>query len=337
MRLYVILIRILVSVSALTIAICMIACDRTEYQHAGPPEKVAIAATILPDAALTDVAMTKGYYLQEGLEATLQTHQIGKQEVKAVLDGKADFATVAETPVMLSIMKGERIAIIATIDTSYENMAIVARKDRGVLGFADLKGKKVATTLGTIGEFFMDTILIANGISRKDIHVVGLPPDKLQNALENGEFDAITVWTPMLIHIQKKLGDRVATIYGGDLYTQFYVIVAREEYIRKHPTTIVKLLKALVKAEEFVSRNTEEAQKIVADVSRTDIPLVQATWAVNNFHLALDQSLILALEDESQWAIKNGLTKAIKVPNYLDFIYFDGLKSVKPEVVRILR
>lgn len=26
-----------------------------------------------------------------------------------------------------------------------------------------------------------------------------------------------------------------------------------------------------------------------------------------------------------------------KVPNYLDYIYFDGLKSVKPEALRILR
>ena len=183
----------------------------------------------------------------------------------------------------------------------------------------------------------MDTVLIANGISKKDIQAVGLPPDELQNALENGDVDAITVWNPMLIRIQKKLGDRVVTFYGGDLYTQFYVVVAREEYIRKNPINVFKLLKALVKAEEFISRNPAEAQRIVAAASRTDIPLVEATWAANNFRLALDQSLILALEDESRWAIKNGLTKATKVPNYLDFIYFDGLKSVTPEAVRILR
>ena len=337
MRRYAILIRILVAVPALTIAISLVACDRTAHQRAGPPEKIVIASTILPDAALTEVAMSKGYYLQEGLTAILQTHQIGKQALQAVLDGQADFATVAETPVMLSMMKGDRIAIIATIDTSYKNMAIVARKDKGVLALADLKGKRMATTFGTIGEFFMDTILIANGISKKDIQAVGLPPEKLQNALENGDVDAITVWNPMLIRIQKKLGERVATFYGGDLYTQFYLVVAREEYIRKNPTTVFKLLKALVKAEEFISSNPEESQKIVAEASRTDTRLVQATWALNNFRLALDQSLILALEDESQWAITNGLTKSMKVPNYLNFIYFDGLKSVKPEAVRILR
>ena len=52
--------------------------------------------------------------------------------------------------------------------------------------------------------------------------------------------------------------------------------------------------------------------------------------------MSLDQSLILALEDESRWAIKRGLVREMNIPNYLDFIYLDGLTSVKPEAVRIL-
>ena len=60
-------------------------------------------------------------------------------------------------------------------------------------------------------------------------------------------------------------------------------------------------------------------------------------WAPETFIVTLDQSLVLALEDESRWAMKNGLVGGTKVPNYLNFIYFDGLESVKPKAVRILR
>lgn len=45
----------------------------------------------------------------------------------------------------------------------------------------------------------------------------------------------------------------------------------------------------------------------------------------------------LALEDESMWAMTNRLTAATKLPNYLDFIYLQGLRAVKPDAVRILR
>jgi NitT/TauT family transport system substrate-binding protein len=58
---------------------------------------------------------------------------------------------------------------------------------------------------------------------------------------------------------------------------------------------------------------------------------------VGSEHLVtLDQSLILALEDESRWARKRGLTAKGEVLNFLDYIHLDGLKAVKPEAVRIL-
>ncbi len=42
------------------------------------------------------------------------------------------------------------------------------------------------------------------------------------------------------------------------------------------------------------------------------------------------------MEDSARWAIKNKLTDAKKVPNYLDYIYTDALKAVMPEAVRIV-
>jgi hypothetical protein len=46
--------------------------------------------------------------------------------------------------------------------------------------------------------------------------------------------------------------------------------------------------------------------------------------------------LLITLEDEARWAIKNNLTSATEVPNYLDYIYFDALDEVKPEAVGII-
>lgn len=304
---------------------------------AGPPEKVTFAYTVLPDAALAQVAAANGYYLSEGLAVTPQVHQVGKQALQAVLEGKADFATVAETPVMFAIMRGEGISILATIDISNKNMAIVARRDRGILTFRDLKGKKIATTFGTMGEFFIDSMLLANGISRRDLNLVNLPSEKLHDALANGDVAAISAWNPFLIRTQKELGDRGVTFYGEDIYTQTYNVVATQDYVRRNPENVKKLLRSLVKAEDFIRQNPAEAQTIVASSSQTDKESIKETWSANNFRVALDQSLVLALEDESRWAIKNKLTGATKVPNYLDYVYLDGLRAVKPDAVRILR
>ncbi|HMK56742.1 MAG TPA: NrtA/SsuA/CpmA family ABC transporter substrate-binding protein [Dissulfurispiraceae bacterium] len=325
------------ALASIALVAFMPACSRTDPKAPAPSDQVTIASTILPDSALVQVANAKGYYAAEGLAATLQTHQIGKQALQSVLDGKADFATVAEAPVLLSIMKGEKICIIATIDTSHRNMAILARKDRGIKTLEDLKGRKIATTPRTIADFFLYSILTINGVSQRSVTTVNLAPEKVLEALLSGDVDAATLWNPLLVHAQKKLGEAGTTFYGEDLYTQFFVVVARQVTIRDNPDKVRKVLRALIKAEEFIRSNPVEAQGIVAEYSNTEKALVSETWAANNFRVSLDQTLVLALEDESRWAINNGLTRATEMPNYLDFIYFDGLKSVNPDAVRILR
>ena len=136
---------------------------------------------------------------------------------------------------------------------------------------------------------------------------------------------------------QKKLGDRGVSFFDEELYSSAFNIVAKQELIREHPEKVKKMLRALIRAEEFVREKPVEAQRIVADFGRLDMALVQAPWADTTFRVGLDQALVLALEDESRWAIKGGLTAQRSVPNYLDFIHFDALMAVKPEAVRVLR
>jgi ABC-type nitrate/sulfonate/bicarbonate transport system substrate-binding protein len=239
--------------------------------------------------------------------------------------------------VILAIMKGEKISIIATIQTSSKNNAIIARRDKGILTLSGLKRRKIAATLGTTSDFFLDGILTAQGISGKDVQVIDMKAEELADALARGDIDAISAFNPYIIYAQKKLGGRGITFYDEEIYKWTFNVVAAQEFIRKNPEKVKKMLAALVKAEEFARHQTPQAQKIVADIGGTDIAVVRDIWADYSFNVSLDQSLILALEDESRWAMRSGLTERRKVPNYLEFIYLDGLLSIKPEAVRILR
>ncbi len=329
--------RMTIVISVLALFGLFVGCSRSGEKSPVLPQKITIAYAASTDSALAQVAQTQGYYRHEGLEAIPQTYPYGKVALQAVLQGSADFATVAETPVMFAIMRGEKLAIVATILTSNRNVAVIARKDKGILTAADLRGRKIASTAGTISEFFMDSFLLMQGISRKDVTIVNLQPNEVGEALAKGSVDAASAFAPFLIDIRKDLGDRGTTFYDEDIYTQTFNIVARQEYIGKNPGIVKNMLRALVKAEEFVRQHPAEAQRITADFSRIDITTVRESWVSDNFNVTLDQSLLLALEDESRWAIESGLTSRAKIPNYLEHIYSDGLESVKPKAVRILR
>jgi hypothetical protein len=64
--------------------------------------------------------------------------------------------------------------------------------------------------------------------------------------------------------------------------------------------------------------------------------LATVTWNDFIFRLSLDQSVIDALETEARWVITNTFTEKTTVPNYLFFIFVDGLKAVQPWAVTIV-
>ena len=92
----------------------------------------------------------------------------------------------------------------------------------------------------------------------------------------------------------------------------------------------------MAQAEEFTESNRQECIAIIASRLETDTEHIARTWDIYEFRLSLSQALITALEYEARWAIRDNLTDKTQVPNYLDFIYLDGLEAVSPEAVTII-
>jgi ABC-type nitrate/sulfonate/bicarbonate transport system substrate-binding protein len=311
-------------------------CSKRE-KYAGPPEKITIAYSTASNAVLVYIAFAKDYFRDEGLDAIQQPHPFGKPALKAVIDGKADIATVGDTPIVFAILSGEKIATIAIIQTSNKNEAIFARRDRGITQASDLKGKKIGLTLGTTGDFFADSFLLGHGVDRKDVKFINMVPDEMAGALASGKVDAVSTWNPILIQLKKKFGNKGTILFGESLYTELFCVAAREEYVKKNPLMIRKVLRALIKAESFAQQHPEESRRLVADFIKTDKALLDEVWDIFTLQVALDQTLIADFEDQTRWAVKYRSTIHREIPNYLDFIYVEGLQAVKPEAVRIIR
>jgi NitT/TauT family transport system substrate-binding protein len=234
-------------------------------------------------------------------------------------------------------MNGKKITTLAVIQTTNKNETIVARQDQGIAQPSDLQGKKIGVTLGTTGDFFADSFLLAHGIDKKHVKIIDLRPDEMAAALGMGKVDAVSAWNPTLIQLKKELGNQGIIFFGESLYTEIFCVVAGQEYVKKNPEAIKKFLRALLKAETFVQQHPEESRRLVAEFIKTDKVILDETWDDFTFLVALDQALLVDLEEQTRWAIKNRLTVRRDMPNYLDFIYVDGLQAVKPAAVRIVR
>jgi NitT/TauT family transport system substrate-binding protein len=149
--------------------------------------------------------------------------------------------------------------------------------------------------------------------------------------------DAVSSFNPTLNLLKKELGNKGIVFFGESIYTEIFCVASMQDYVKKHPEAIRKSLRALIRAVTFVQRNPEEARRLVADFIKVDKGLLDEIWPIFTARVTLDQALLVDLEEQTRWALKKGLTVRKDMPNYLDFIYVDGLLAVKPEAVRILR
>ncbi len=298
-------------------------------------EKVSIAHAPLLNSTPVYAAVEKGTF-KPGLDVSLHSFPTGRDALNAVLKGTADVATVAETPFIYVVMKGAKASIIATISETTNYLLIIGRKDKGLVLPGDLKGKKIGVAIATGGEFFLDNVLVFNGIRKVDVKKVDLPSENMLAPLQKGEVDAVVSWEPFARELLNALGPKAFTYYGLPTYNRYtWNLVAQKGWIEKKPETVRSVIQALIQGVNFINKNPSEARRIAGGYFKTDKSDMSDIWGTTVFKVALHPSLIMSLEDQARWAIRNKLTNAKAIPNFLNYLYFDGLAAVDPAAVRI--
>ena len=299
-------------------------------------EKLKIA--IYPDtvSALIYIAQDQGFFKRHGLDVSLEDYQTGVLAVNGLTAGKADAATATEFVLAIQGFKRQDLRAVAVISFS-DSMEVVARRDRGIKNPEDLKGKTVGVPKTTIAKFFLNHFLSFKGILPGEVRTIDLKPADLVTALSEGRIDGASCFPPFSDTMKKNLARNVVSwsIQGGQEY--HLVVMIKQELIKTRPTLVTGLLKGVVEAEDFLKKDEDKAQAIVGRALGLDHESVSKTWAKTRFRVRLDQSLLTLLEDEGRWAIRNKLVDAEKMPNYLNFLYIDGLEKIKPDVVTVIR
>lgn len=288
-------------------------------------------------SALIYAALEEGYFTRRGLQVRVVGSQTGMHSVGDVVGGRSDFGVGADIPVMFQAMDNQPLHILATLGMSDSNMGIVARRDRHIAGLADLRGKRIGVTLGSAAHYYLDSLLVAAELPREEVTLVDLPPDRLAAALDAGTVDAVALWEFGLGDIAARLGSAGIILDPRLPHAISWCLVIRRDFGREHPDLVKALLAGLRDAEELLEKQPGELRRIVARRLRRDVGEIDRIWGRYQLGLGLDQSLIVALEEESRWAMKSRQSGRTTLPNYLEYIDFAPLAAVKPRGVTIVR
>jgi NitT/TauT family transport system substrate-binding protein len=266
---------------------------------------------------------------------TFKDYPSGAAAVSGMLNGEVDIATASEFVVARDALQNANICAIGSV-SKYLNVYLVARTDRGISSVSDLEGKRIGVALGTGNQFYLGRYLEINGINQSQGTLVNVGFAETPNALANGTVDAAIIFQPYINQIRDLLGNKTVVWQAQADQFGFFEAICTKNWATEHPDLVQRFLKALVKAEDFSTNHKDQAIDIVArDLNYTNT-YAFSVWSDYRYSVALDQSFILLMQDQARWLINNNLTSANSIPNFLNYVYADGLKSVRPESVNLI-
>ncbi len=298
---------------------------------------VRLAVSLTPLSAPVIVALEKGYFERQGIDARPIKIIGGHRTIAAMFAGEADIATSSEAVVMFNSFKRDDFAIFATFVSNEDDVQLLARRDSAIVTPRDLKGRRIGTIRGSAAHFFLSQILVLQGLTPSDVSIAYFQPEELADALASHAVDAVSVWQPFGLIAQRKMGDAIVAIPHERAYIETFNLIARRDFIAGNSKAIEAMLRGLILANEFIASHPQESQELVSKFINQEFSLVRSLWPTFTFEVTLKQWLLATLDSEARWAMAEHLVEGNSLPDYLDFVSYAALERIQPRAVTIYR
>lgn len=116
--------------------------------------------------------------------------------LEALGAGAIETGLVGDAPFTFAAAASVPVKAIGAIRQSQEGLAILVPRESPIHGFDDLKGKKIATSRGSIGHQLILAALESKGWSLSDVQIAFLAPSDAKVAYTQGSVDAWSTWEP---------------------------------------------------------------------------------------------------------------------------------------------
>lgn len=120
----------------------------------------------------------------------------GTDVIAAMAAGDVMLAELGSSPTAIATSQGVEIQLFMLAAVLGTAESLIAREGSGIETLADLKGKKVGVPLGSTAHYSLMGALKHEGIAESDVEILGMTPDQIVAAWEQGAIDAGYVWEP---------------------------------------------------------------------------------------------------------------------------------------------
>ncbi len=301
------------------------------------PETLTFADPTQAMISLMYVAEERGYFAEENLRIQYVPVTSGRDALKKLLAGEVDLGAATEFPFASNLLAGQDLQILSTLYRSNVNSGVVARTDRGIASVADLRGKTVAMAPNTSTDYMLSLMLTEVGLTDQDLVRLPLRPEEMADALAQGRVDAVATWSPHLDEAQARFPGGDVVILQTLLFSEMSILGVRGEAARTKAEALRRLLRALVRAEDFINENSDLALDIVIrhlGLTGRSANALRDDWPEYHHQARLDNFMLSALRQEAVWLASRDPTHP-SIPDFRRRIDTEPLRLARPRAVII--
>ncbi|MDE1149881.1 MAG: ABC transporter substrate-binding protein [Azospirillaceae bacterium] len=188
--------------------------------------------------------------------------------IEALNAEAVDLGPVGDAPFGFGLAGKARIKAVAAYRSSGHGTAVLVKPDGPVQGIADLAGRQVATSKGSIGHFLVLRALAEAGVADK-ANIVFLTPNDAKAALIAGSVDAWSTWDPYTALGQLHDGLRVLVDSEGRMPGLSYLL-ATPAALDQRRDLVRDFVGRINRAREFTAAQPDSYVAVFAE--QTGVP-----------------------------------------------------------------
>jgi sulfonate transport system substrate-binding protein len=238
--------------------------------QAKDPTKLRVGMVAAVDMLALPIAVERGFFEKYGLDVTIaRPYATGVDALNALQAGETDMVQ-AGVPAIGAVLRGMDLVFFgnfsgnATKLGSDATLALIANGSSGIVkgDLKSLKGKKIATSFGTINHLYLLGLLEKAGLAPGDVTMVNTPPPEMTVALLAKGVDALVCWDPTPVIAMKDVPGAIEVARGGDVISYLGFNIALRPWMEKNGATIEKFLAAVSEADQWMRKNPKQAAAI---------------------------------------------------------------------------
>lgn len=205
------------------------------------------------------VAMSQGFFKQQGLDVDMSTAQGSDKGAAALIAGTADISLVGpETAIYIYNQKGEKSLKVFYQLTMKDGSFLLSRNKADSFKWSDLEGKKViGWRPGSAPQMVLNSMLQKEGVAGTDV-VTNIASTAMAGAFASGQGDYIQLFEPVastLIQQGKAYYAASLADFGAYPETSY---VATSDYIAKHPDIVRKFANAVAEGAKWLNSASDD-------------------------------------------------------------------------------